>query len=97
MVVRIPTSLWLELKGVAKEDERTVSDWIFVTLQDALANRRIFVALQDALANRRASSVSAAAATAPPRPPAPKSMARSEPGPRTKRLAPKKFAPKKKL
>lgn len=39
MVVRIPTSIWLELKHVAKEDERTVSDWIFVTLQEALAKR----------------------------------------------------------
>jgi len=84
MVVRIPTSLWLELKGVAKEDERTVSDWIFVTLQDALAKRR----------GGRASAAAATGDQAPP--PAPRSIARSKPGPSTKRLAPKKLAPKKK-
>lgn len=79
MVVRIPTSLWLELKGVAKEDERTVSDWIFVTLQDALAKRR-------------GGRASAAAASGDPPPP----LARSKPGPSTKRLPPKKLASKKK-
>jgi hypothetical protein len=39
MMVRIPTSLWQALKRVAAEDERSISDWIVVTLQEAIAKR----------------------------------------------------------
>jgi hypothetical protein len=39
LVVRIPTDFWRTLKRVAAEDERSVSDWIFVTLQEAIARR----------------------------------------------------------
>lgn len=37
MMIRIPVSLWHALKRVAAEDERSISDWIVVTLQEAIA------------------------------------------------------------
>lgn len=39
MMIRIPISLWQALKRVAAEDERSLSDWIVVTLQEAVAKR----------------------------------------------------------
>jgi len=39
MMIRIPTSLRQALKRVAAEDDRSISDWIVVTLQAAIAKR----------------------------------------------------------
>jgi len=39
LTTRIPTSLWLALKRVAKEDDRSLSDWIVTTLTEVIASR----------------------------------------------------------